>query len=108
MFDWFEGRLGRVAYAFSEFPVLKWRSIFFVFLIVMAAILYQPFVVLLYKFNIMGMYVFQEIIQQNVKLIIWGQGIVPIVIAVWGYFDVVSLYEEKHLKKYKCLPKWVN
>lgn len=108
MFAWIEGRLGRIGYAFSEFPILKWRSMFFVLMFLMAAILYQPLIVLLYKFNIMGMYVFQKIIQQNVSLVMWGQGIIPLAIAVWAYFDVVSLYEKKHIKKYKCLPKWVN
>ena len=108
MIEWIEGRLGRIGYAYREFPVLKWRSIFFIFLVLMGTVLYQPLLVYLYKFNIMGAYVFQETIQQNVKVILWGQAIFPLVIAIWGYLDVSSLYEQKHLKRYKCLPKWVN
>lgn len=108
MVEWVEGRLARIAYAYSEFPILKWRSLFFAFLVLMGIVLYQPLVVYLYKFNIMGAYVFQESIQKNVKLVLWGQVIIPLAIAICGYLDVSSLYVQKHLKRYKCLPKWVN
>lgn len=105
MIEWFESRLGRLGYSFSEFPVLKWWSSFFAFLILLAISLYQPLMVFLYKFNIMGVYVFQEPIKQNVKLVLWGQAIVPLVIALWGYLNISSLYEKKYLKRYKCLLK---
>lgn len=108
MINWIEGRLGRAHYAFSEFPILKWRAVFFIFLILLATVVYQPLIAFLYKFNMIGMHVFQVFIQQNVKLLIWGQIVIPLVIAIWGYLDVVSLYEQKHLKRYKCLPKWIN
>ncbi|ENX16156.1 hypothetical protein F895_01747 [Acinetobacter sp. CIP 64.2] len=108
MIEWVKGRLGRMKYAFIEFPELKWLSIFNFFIFLMSIVLYQPLMVFLYKLNLMGGYLFQDLIQQNVKLVIWGQFIVPLSFAIWGYFDVVSSYESKHLKKYKQLPKWAN
>lgn len=108
MVEWLEGRLARIAYAYSEFPELKWLSIFNFFIFLMSIVLYQPLMVFLYKFNLMGGYLFQDLIQQNSKLVIWGQAIVPLAFAIWGYFDVVSSYERKHIKRYKQLPKWVN
>lgn len=108
MREWIEGRLVRIEYAFTEFPVLKWRSIFFVFLVLMGIFLYQPLIIFFYKFNIMGAYIFQDTLQDNLKLVIWGQAIVPLLIAIWGYLDVSSLYEQKYLKRYKCLPNWVD
>lgn len=108
MGEWIENRLGRIEYAFSEFPILKWRSLFFTVLLFLSVILYQPLIVFLYKFNIMGMQVFQKLIENNIDWLIWGNVILPLAVGLWGYFDVVSLYEEKHLKRYKCLPKWAN
>lgn len=106
--EWLEKRLMKIEYAFREFPKLKWLSIFYMVLIFAAVLVYQPLVIGLYKFNIMGMHVFQEFIQNNLNLLLWGHLIVPLAIAVWGYFDVVSLYEEKYVKRYGQLPKWVD
>ena len=106
--EWLEKRLMKIEYAFREFPKLKWLSIFYMVLIFAAVLVYQPLLIGLYKFNIMGMHVFQEFIQNNLNLFLWGHLIVPLSIAVWGYFDVVSLYEEKYVKRYGQLPKWVD
>lgn len=106
--EWLEKRLMKIEYAFREFPKLKWLSIFYMVLIFAAVLVYQPLLIGLYKFNIMGMHVFQEIIQNNLNLLLWGHLIVPLCIAVWGYFDVVSLYEEKYVKQYGQLPEWVD
>lgn len=106
--QWLEKRLMKIEYAFREFPKLKWLSIFYMVLIFAAVLVYQPLLIGLYKFNIMGMHVFQEFIQNNLNLFLWGHLIVPLSIAVWGYFDVVSLYEEKYVKRYGQLPKWVD
>lgn len=106
--EWLEKRLMKIEYAFREFPKLRWLTIFYMVLIFAAVLVYQPLLIGLYKFNIMGMHVFQEIIQNNLNLLLWGHLIVPLSIAVWGYFDVVSLYEEKYVKRYGQLPKWVD
>lgn len=106
--EWLEKRLMKIEYAFREFPKLKWLSIFYMVLIFAAVLVYQPLLIGLYKFNIMGMHVFQEFIQNNLNLLLWGHLIVPLAIAVWGCFDVVSLYEEKYVKRYGQLPKWVD
>lgn len=108
MLEWLESRLIKIEYAFGEFPKLKWLSIFYVTLVFLALLIYQPLIIGLYKFNIMGMYVFQEIIKDNVDWVIWGQVIVPLVIAFICYLDVISLYEDKYIRRYGQLPKWVN
>ncbi|MDF2417289.1 hypothetical protein GWP85_07120 [Acinetobacter beijerinckii] len=108
MIDWFEKRLLKISYAFSEFPKLKWLSIFYFSLIIIVISMYQPFIIGLYKFNIMGMYVFQETIKENVIFLIWGQFILPLILTIICYLDVVSEYEEKHIKRYGQLPKWIN
>lgn len=105
MIDWFEKKLLKISYAFSEFPKLKWLSIFYVALVFLVLLIYQPLIIGLYKFNIMGMYVFQEIIKDNVNWVIWGQIIVPLVIAFICYLYVISLYEEKYIRRYGQLPK---
>lgn len=106
--EWIEKRIMKIEYAFREFPKLKWLSIFYIFLMLAVVLVYQPLLVGLYKFNIMGMHIFQDFIQENLDLLLWGNFIIPIVIAIWGYSDVVSLYEEKYVKRYGQLPKWVD
>lgn len=106
--EWLEKRLMKIEYAFRNFPELKRLSIFNFFIFLLSIVLYQPLMVCLYKLNIMGGYIFQDLFLQNVKLLLWGHLIVPLSIAVWGYFDVVSLYEEKFVKRYGQLPKWVD
>lgn len=105
MFEWLEKRAIKVEYAFSEIPKLKWLFLFYMFMVFLAIKVYQPLIVALYKFNIMGV---QEIIQQNVNWVMWGQAIFPMMVAIWGYVDMVSFYEEKHIKKHGQLPHWVN
>lgn len=106
--EWLEKRLMKIEYAFRDFPKLKWLSIFYFSLIIIVISMYQPFIIGLYKLNIMGMYVFQETLKENVNFLIWGQFILPLILTIICYLDVVSEYEKRHIKRYGHLPKWVN
>jgi hypothetical protein len=106
--DWLDFRLTKIGAAFSEFPALKYWSLFYVLLVILSAIFYKPILGWAYGFSYFGSYPFQNFIASNATWLAWGQFIVPIIVAWFCYLDVDSMHDEKYLKRHKQLPKWVN
>ncbi|MFW1954325.1 hypothetical protein ACNPQK_15030 [Acinetobacter guillouiae] len=108
MFEWMNSKATKVDYVFKEFPKLKYLSIFYVLLICLSILLFQPLLLWLFSLNFFGSHLFQNLISENISWIIWGQLVVPIVISFICYIDIVSTYEKKCIKKYGRIPIWVN
>lgn len=104
--EWLEFRLTKVDCAFREFPKLKYLSLLYLVLVVMVAILYMPILKLAHGFNFFGNYPLQSFIAENVSWLVWGRFIVPLFLALFFYLDVSNRHDEKHLRKYRQLPKW--
>lgn len=104
-------RIGRiftkVDCAFSEFPKLKYLSLFYVLLTVFVAISYEPILAWAYEFNHLGRFPLQNFIGENAHWLLWGEFVAPVVLAIIFYCDVSDRHDEKYLKKYRQLPKWI-
>ncbi|WP_374527786.1 hypothetical protein [Acinetobacter sp.] len=107
MKEWISKSYTKVDCAFSEFPKLKYLSLFYVVLVVLAAFLFEPILVWAYGFSYFGSYPLQNFIAENAHWLLWGKLVVPVVLAILFYCDVSDRHDEKYLKKYKQLPKWV-
>ncbi|KAA8731009.1 hypothetical protein F4V57_14240 [Acinetobacter qingfengensis] len=107
MIEWISNRVTRIEYAFMEFPKLKWLSLFYFMIFCLSIVLYQPLLLALYNLNFLGQYVLQDLISKNVHWLIWGQLVVPIIIAFFSYTDVSEKHDEMHMKKYGNYPKWI-
>ncbi|AYA02101.1 hypothetical protein BEN74_03935 [Acinetobacter sp. WCHAc010034] len=108
MFDWLERTHIKVDLAFKEFPKLKYLSLLYVALVILAASFYLPLLKYGYGFNLLGNFPFQNFIAENLGWLVWGQFVVPVVLAIFFYWDISELHDEKYLKKYGQLPKWIN
>ncbi|MEG0343516.1 MAG: hypothetical protein RR633_15145 [Acinetobacter sp.] len=108
MFDWLEKVFLKVDLAFKEFPKLKYLSLFYVVLVILSVIFYVPILKYAYGLNYFGNYPLQKFIAENVSWLIWGKLLVPFVLALFFYWDVSDQHDEKYLKKYGQLPKWIN
>lgn len=108
MFEWIDKKFIRMDVAFKEFPKLKYWSLFYAVLVILAAIFYMPILKLAHSFNYFGNYPLQNLIAENISWLFWGQFIVPVVLALFFYWDVSDRHDNMYLKKYRQLPKWVN
>jgi|SRR5690606_29286277 len=106
--EWLDFRLTKIDCAFSEFPKLKYLSLLYAALLILSAIFYIPILKLAHSFNYFGNYPFQNLIAENISWLFWGQFVVPLVLAIYFYFDVSGRHDEMYLKKYRQLPKWVR
>lgn len=104
--EWLKFRLTKIDCAFREFPKLKYLSLFYLVLVILATIFYMPILKLAYGFNYFGSYPLQNLIAENISWLFWGQLIVPVVLVLFFYFDVSGRHDEKYLKKHGQLPKW--
>lgn len=107
MIEWLNNRATRIECAFNEFPKLKWRSLFYFVIVCLSIVLYQPLLLTLYNLNFLGQYVFQDQIAKNAYWLLWGQLVVPLLIAFFSYADVSSKHDELHMRKYGKYPKWI-
>lgn len=108
MFNWLEFRFNKIDYVFKEFPRLKYLSLFYLVLVILSAIFYMPILKFAHSFNYFGNYPFQNFIAENTSWFVLGQYVAPLVLALFFYWDVSGDHDEKYLKKYGQLPKWVN
>lgn len=108
MFEWIEKIYLKIDVAFTEFPKLKYISMFFAVLVILSAIFYFPILKLAHGFNYFGHYPLQKFIAENAGWLVWGQFFVPCMLAFFFYLYVSDLHDEKHIKKYGHLPKWIN
>ena len=106
--EWLDFRLTKIDCAYREFPKLKYLSLLYSALVILSAIFYIPVLKLAHSFNYFGNYPLQNFISENISWLFWGQLVIPVVLAVFFYWDVSSRHDEKYLKKHGQLPKWVR
>ncbi|NNG82268.1 hypothetical protein [Acinetobacter sp. ANC 5378] len=106
--EWLEFRLNKIDCAFREFPKLKYRSLFYLVLVILAAFFYMPILKFAHGFNYFGNYPLQNFIAENASWLVWGRFVVPLTLVLFFYWDISDRHDEKYLKKYRQLPKWIN
>lgn len=106
--EWLDFKMTKIDCAFREFPKLKYLSLLYAALVILLAIFYMPILKLAHSFNYFGSYPLQNLIAENIGWLFWGQLVLPVVLAVFFYWDVSGRHDEIYLKKYRQLPKWVR
>lgn len=107
MKEWVSRSSAKVNCAFSEFPKLKYLSLFYGVFVLLAAFFFEPILVWAHGLNFYGNYPLQNFIAENIDWLLWGKLVVPVVLAICFYCDVSDRHDERYLQKYKQLPKWV-
>ncbi len=101
--DWLDFRLTKIGAAYEEFPALLYWSVFYLVFVILSAFLYMPILQLAYSFSPL-----QNFIAENASWLVWGKYIIPPLIALFCYWHISDIHDDKHIKKYGRLPKWVR
>lgn len=104
MMNWVKDKLFRLSEVFEEFPRLYWLSMFYMGIVFAIVIAYQPVLEWIYNFELFNQHIFQELIQNNLQILRWSQIVLPLVVSIFCWLDIASLYEEKYFRKYKRYP----
>lgn len=100
MFEKFIDKLWVLNDVFEEYPRVFYLSVIYMVLIVGSMSIYFPVLKWLVNFEILFNYPFREIIISNFDVLRWGVVVLPLVIAVHAFFDVLELHERLEKRKY--------
>lgn len=85
---------------FEEYPKVFYLSVIYIVLIVLSLSIYFPLLQWLVNFEMFFNYPFREIIIGNFETLRWGVVVLPLVIAIHAFFDVLELHERLEKRKY--------
>jgi len=101
MFEKFNEKIETIEYVFNAHPKVFYKLIWFTFLTILLTWIYclgLPWLMNLQVFNTYPLFSF---ISENYDLLRWGGVLVPLVVAIYGINDVIDLYKELDMRKYR-------
>lgn len=85
---------------FEEYPRVFNLTRFYIVLMIVVMCIYLPSLKWLVNFELLSNYPFREIIISNFKMLCWGVVVLPLVIALFGFFDVIGLHDRLKKRRY--------
>ncbi|MCG8283852.1 hypothetical protein MID07_04305 [Acinetobacter seifertii] len=100
MFEKLTDKLWALNDVFEEYPRVFYLSVIYMVLIGVTISIYFPVLKWLVNFEIFFNYSFREVIISNFDTLRWGVVVLPLVIALFGFFDVIGLHDRLKKRKY--------
>lgn len=85
---------------FEEYPRVFYLSVIYIVLIGGSMIIYFPVLKSLVNFEMFFNYPFREVIISNFDTLRWGVVVLPLLIAIHGFFEVIGLHDRLKKRRY--------
>jgi hypothetical protein len=100
MFEKLIDKLWAINDLFEEFPRVFYLMMVYLVLMVAVVFLFFPFLKWLANLQILNTYPLYELILRNFETLRWGVVVLPLLIAVHGFIEVIALYDRLKKRKY--------
>ena len=100
MFEKIIDKLWALNDVFEEFPKVFYLMMIYFVLIVAVVLLFFPCLKWLANLQILNTYPLYKLILRNFDMLRWGVVLLPLVIAIHGFFEVIGLHDRLKMRKY--------
>lgn len=100
MFEKLIDKLWEINNVFEEYPKVFYLMMVYLVLMVAVVFLFFPCLKLLANLQILNTYPLYELILRNFDTLRWGVVVLPLVLAFFGFFDVIGLHDRLKKRKY--------
>lgn len=100
MFEKLIDKLSALNDVFEEYPKVFYLIMVYLVSMVAVVFLFFPFLKWLANLQILNTYPLYELILRNFDTLRWGAVVLPLLIAVHGFFEVIGLYDRLKKRRY--------